>query len=204
MSEGKLKEDYTLIQFFIVSIIFLFFVVFLFFYFKKMKQQQIKNERKEAVNVLTNAIVYYASSSQERERLVSDIFHITLRHLDNSHSNIGNFLEIRNLVNWHIIPSNEKSNIYFYQDFFDQLLKIYAEKLDEIYKKEDITKNKYQEESRLRDVLDRVAIDAMFDRSEKIEKEKIVCEKQFWTLHDILSSLGLKTWKSYKTYLLLK
>ncbi|MEW6616945.1 MAG: hypothetical protein AB1333_00815 [Patescibacteria group bacterium] len=93
-----------------------------------------------------------------------------------------------------------------YQKLFDQVLKKRAEELDRTYELEKEFRKENKEKEDKRNIFTREEISELLKELTEIERKEEVAERNFWTLHDTLKSLGFETWgnRSYKIYLALK
>lgn len=157
----------------------------------KERKRRIKKIRIQAKSILTQAIWEYG------EPYGYEVFH-KFNTISNNYLDIQT--EIRQCLD-QVIARLPK-----YQDFFDQILKMYAEKMHEMYRDEEEFRKRYKKEENFFGSFSRPEIEKIFGENEKSLREKKKAEEKFWTLHDLLQSLGFETWghRSYKVYLLLK
>lgn len=94
------------------------------------------------------------------------------------------------------------------QSYMNQVLKYFAEKLNESYRADEEFRKGMSsiKLSEVRDSYSEKDIQKLVDQAREREKEIEKRKKEFWTLHDTIRDLGFETWGdvSYKTYLYLK
>jgi hypothetical protein len=160
---------------------------------KETKEKAEKHKRlRFAARTIKSAVEDYASAMKPNYDNVCSKFGVI------SSGTVDRQIDLYNFIN----------NVVFkklgrYQDFFDQVLKMYADKLQKIYDEEG--KRKKLIGPLPRDRYSSEEIGFTIEENEYEEREKKDTETKFWILHNTLRDLGLRTWgRSYKFYVALK
>lgn len=168
---------------------------------EKERAEELKKERMEKINIIAQkmlAVFKYDNQLQESFERIS-----LLRSLHN---------DFPDSLYWIFFMSGSKlffeANKKKFQNFFDQLLKIYAEKLKTAYDNEENFKKERGEVE-----FDSISGDEIRDflkRKRFFSEEKKRAEEENWGLHDALRDIGFDVWAEksdgigYKAYLYLK
>ena len=187
------------------NVLISFFILYYLLQAMPLKHQRGKEEKKklsedERISIIVAAIVRYMQEYKIYEKALCKAFLITPDPSLTTDKPTG----VRNFIIRHIMPIPARLDLY--QDLFDQVLKMYAEKMQSVYDYEDDLKKKHPWET-LRNNLTRDEVERIIIKGEsEIRTEKLSTEEKFWTLYDVLEDSGIKTFgvRSFRPYLALK
>lgn len=168
---------------------------------EKKEAEELKKERMEKINIIAQKMLAIFKHDNQLEESFERIS--LLRSL---HNNLPDSL--------YLIFFMSGSKLFFeakkknFQNFFDQLLKIYAEKLKKAYDDEENFKKKHGEIKS--NSMSGEEIRDLVKKRRFILEEKKKAEGECWDLHDALRDIGFDVWAEksdkigYRAYLYLK
>jgi hypothetical protein len=172
------------------------------FLIKKNKEKRLKKERIEKINIIAQKMVIVFKNDYQLEESFNRISLLRGLHHSRLPENLYRifFMSGSKLF----FEANKKS----FQNFFDQLLKVYAEPLKLVYEKEEEMREKYKDTPY--NSFSSEEIRDLFKIKKGIGTEKEHSENDFWSLHDALKHVGFDVWGEkkdgfgHKAYLCLK
>lgn len=189
---------------FTVFFIFLGLVIFLGPHKKRKKAEELKKERMGKVNIIAQKMLDAFKNNSKLGKSFKQCSCFIGREIREQ------FLQ-GDLYN---IFFEESSKHFFevkkenFQNFFDQLLKVYAEKLRLAHDRDEVFIEECKKISRDSLSSEEIRNEISIARTYKNRKE--VAENDFWFLHDALKYIGFDVWGEkkdgfgYKAYLILK
>jgi len=169
---------------------------------EKKEAEELEKERMKKTNIIAQKMLSTFANNNRLKK--SFLFSVGLRSVPTAFPDYLYFLFF-NASAKEIFEARKQH----FQNFFDQLLKLYAEGLKEVYNKENTLKDGRYEDPKS-DSFSGEEIRNFFFIKRKYKEEKEFVERNFWSLHDALKYIGFDVWGEkgdgfgHRAYLCLK
>lgn len=185
-----------------MTMIFECYLLYKIFKSQNKKEKKRKFTQNEALDILSSSV--YEFLNYDAIWAVLDKFQLTSYR--GSVKEQGLFFKAKIKKTFLVDIYHEATYIQKYQGLFDQVLKLYAEKLNSAYEAQEKFRKEYNKGEQLRDNFSRYEIRKILSSYREIDENILKAKEAFWTLHECLFQLGFDTFGqySYKTYLTLK